>query len=367
MVKPKKIPFTEALENVLVNIWGSTKEHLDDSLIKKTRKALVEIRGIYRFKGDFPGKYPSIIQYRLRENRAGYLAAFGQRHAYLTYAHLKMIERVNPEVIPRPDDRKSELVITTLGAGSAIETYGLCYFYNEETQLIQKLRLNLIEKEGAWVSNRNTVFEKVLKDTFPKLEVFPTDIDADLTTDCVPKFADYYDNIAKTDILLIYNVLNEINVIHSKTVWKNIDFILRNCERPLLILLMEPSVPKARPRVDWLKSLLAQYSDVIHDKAEEEISFNSDPIRIDYEGTKSGLNDRLFGQILDGSRPHLERSVKRTHIACRVRPRSPIPIGQVQRQLAQLELKRGVTGRFIRQPKPQSTFWDKYPDWGKSQ
>ena len=215
MVKPKKILFTEALESVLVNIWGSTKDYLDESLIKKTRKALVEIRGIYRFKGDFPGKYPSTIQYRLRENRAGYLAAFGQRHAYLTYAHLKIIERVNPEVIPRPEDKKNELVITTLGAGSAIEMYGLCYFYNEETQLIQKLRLNLIEKERAWVSHRNTVFEKVLKDTFPKLEVFPTDIDADLTTDCVPKFADYYDNIAKTDILLIYNVLNEISVIHQ--------------------------------------------------------------------------------------------------------------------------------------------------------
>ena len=366
-MKPKKIPFTEAIESVLINIWGGTKDHLDDFLIKKTRKALVQIRGIYRFRGDFPGKFPSAIQYRLRENRAGYLAAFGQRHAYLTYAHLKMIERVNPEVIPRPDDRKNELVITTLGAGSAIEMYGLCYFYNEETQLIQKLWLNLIEKEDAWVSHRNTVFEKVLKDTFPKLEVFPTDISADLTTDCVPKFAEHYDNIAETDILLIYNVLNEIHVRYSKIVWKNIDFIIRICKRPLLILLMEPSVPKARARVDWLKSLLAQYSDVIHDKAEEEISFNSDPIRIDYEGTKSGLNDRLFGQILDGSRPHLERSVKRTHIACRVRPRSPIPIEQVQRQLAQLELKRGVTGRFIRQPKPQSTFWDKHPDWGKSQ
>lgn len=366
MVKPKKILFTEALENVLINIWGSSKDYLDERLLENTRKALVEIKGIYRFRGDFPGKYPSIIKYRLPENRAGYLAAFGQRHAYLTYAHLKMIERVNPEVIPRPDNRKNELVITTLGAGSAIETYGLCYFYNEETQLIQKLRLNLIEKEGAWVSNRNTVFEKILKDTFPKLEVFPIDIHADLTTDCVPKFADFYDNIAKTDILLIYNVLNEINLIHSKTVWKNIDFIIRTCERPLLILLMEPSVPKARARVDWLRLILTQSSDVILDKAEEEFFFNYDPIRIDYEGTGNGLNDRLFGKVLDGAKPHFEKTLKRTHIACVVRPRSPIPMEQIWKQLATIEYRRGVTGRFGRETRQQKTFREVFPDWDKS-
>ncbi|MFC1892658.1 hypothetical protein ACFLYR_01290 [Chloroflexota bacterium] len=45
--KTKKIPFTKALEGVITSIWGGTKDHLDDSQIKKTRKALVEIRGIY--------------------------------------------------------------------------------------------------------------------------------------------------------------------------------------------------------------------------------------------------------------------------------------------------------------------------------
>ena len=91
MVKPKKIQFTEALEKVLINIWGGTKDHLDEYLIKKTRKALLEIRGIYRFRGDFPGKYPSTIRYRIKKNRAGYIAAFGQRHAYLLYAHLNKV------------------------------------------------------------------------------------------------------------------------------------------------------------------------------------------------------------------------------------------------------------------------------------
>jgi hypothetical protein len=367
MAKPKKIPFTEALESVLVNIWGGTKDYLDDALIRKTRKALVEIRGIYLFKGDFPGKYPSTIQYRLAKNRAGYLAAFGQRHAYLTYSHLKAVENKNPEVIPRPEDRKGELVVTTLGAGAAIETYGICYFFNEETQRVTKLHLNLVEKVSAWIPNRHIVFSRVLKGTFPKLDVTPTDIDVDLTKDCIPKFADHFNSLVKTDILLIYNVMNEIPTKHSLMVWRNINFILRNCARPLLILLMEPCVSKARPRVDWLRAQLAQSSEVINDKIEEEIFFNSDPIKIGFEDTNIGLNDRLFGQkALDGSKPVLQRSLKRTHMACMVKPQSPISMEQVQKQLAMLNIRRGKRGRFIRQPRPQGTFWDKYPNWDKS-
>jgi hypothetical protein len=368
MVKPKKKLFTEALESVLLNIWGSNKDCLDERLLENTRRALVEIRGIYRFRGDFPGKYPSAIKFRLKENRAGYIAAFGQRHAYSTYAQLKMIEYINSNVIPRPEDNKKELVVTTLGAGSAIEMYGLCYFYNEQTKLLERLRVNLIEKESAWESNRNTVFEKVLKDIFPGLEVFQVNINADLTTDCVPKFADEYDNLAKTDILLIYNVLNEIHAKYAKSVWRNIDFITRICERPLLILLMEPSVPKARARVDWLRLILAQSSDIILDKAEEEFFFNYDPIRIDYEGTGNGLNDRLFGKVkaLDDRRPpHFEKSLKRTHLACVIRPRSPIPMEQIWKQLTAIEYGRGVTGRFIRQSRPQLSFRDEFPNWDR--
>lgn len=367
MVKPKKIPFTEALESVLVSIWGGTKDYLDDSLVKKTRKALVEIRGAYRFKGEFPKKYPSTIQYRLPKNRAGYLAAFGERHAYLTYVHLKMIEGINPKAIPQPEGRGDELVVTTLGAGAAIEVYGICLFYNEETQRLRKLRLNLVEKIDAWKPNRHTVFDKIFKGTFPKLDVIPTDMDADLTKNCIPEFANNYDKLVRTDILLIYNVMNEIHSIHAKMVWRNIHFVLSACERPLLILLMEPSARNARPRVDWLKAQLAQSSEIIHEKDEEEIFFNSEPILIDYEGTNIGLNDRLFGHTLDGGRPKLQQSVKRTHIACTAQPQSPIPMEQVYKQLAMLQLKRGKKGRFVRQPRPQSTFWDIYPNWDKLQ
>lgn len=368
MVKPKNILFTEALESVLVNVWGGTKDHLDDALIRKTRRALVEIRGIYRFRGDFPGKYPSSIQYRLPKNRAGYLAAFGQRHAYLTYAHLKKIAAVNFSTIPQPD-KKGKIIITSVGAGAAIEAYGLCYFYNEQDQVLQKLVINLIEKVDAWKPNRHTVFDKILQATFPKLGIIPHDIDIDITEDCIPKLADHYSAIRETDILLVYNVLNEIPVNHAKMVWRNIEFILKICVKPLLILVMEPSVPKARPRVDWLKGQLAQCADEILNSDEEEISFNYEPIKIEFEGTNIGLNDRLFGQSLDGAKPLLQTSIKRTHIAFRVEPHSPISMEQVNEQLERLRMKRGKKGQFMKKTgksDEQKSFSEILPEWDVS-
>lgn len=365
MAKAKKILFTEALESILINIWGGTKDHLNDSQIRQTRKALVEIRGAYRFKGEFPKRYPSTIQYRLPKNRAGYLAAFGQRHAYLSYAHLKRLEVIRPEVIPQPENKRGELVITSLGAGAAIETYGICFFYNQESQRLRRLRLNLVEKVDSWISNRHIMFSKLLKGTFPKLDVIPTDIGADLAKDSIPKLADYYDAIARSDILLVYNVMNEITTIHSNMVWRNINFILNICQQPLLILLAEPSAPNASPRVNWLKIQLAQCSEVIHTAEEEEFSFDSEPLQISFENTGIGLNDRLFGETVDGGKPQLITSIKRTHMACRIEPRSPVSMEQVQRQLATLQLKRGRKGRFVRQPRPQGTFWDIYPNWSK--
>jgi hypothetical protein len=270
-------------------------------------------------------------------------------------------------VIPIPQGNKCELVVTMLGAGAAIEAYGLCYFYNEHRQNLRRLRLNLVDKEIAWKPNRHTVFDKLLKGTFPKLDVVPNDIDADLTDDCVPRFADFYDSLRETDILLIYNVMNEIDTRHAPAVWRNIDFLLRISAHPLLILLMEPSVRKAQPRVRWLKARLCECADLLLQSDEQEILFHSDPTRIDYEYTNEGLNDRLFRHVLDGTRPPaLETSVKRTHIACRRKPSSPIPVDQVYRQLAALDLKRGQKGRFIRQTRPQRSFWHLVPDWDKT-
>ena len=363
MVKPKKIPFTEALENVLVSIWGGTKDHLDDSQIRKTRDSLVEIRAIYRFKGEYRKQYPSTINYQPPKNRAGYLAAFGQRHAYLPYFHLKRIEQIAPEKIPNPEDKKGELVVTALGAGAAIEIYGICFFYNEESHRLRKLRLNLIEKVDNWIPNRHTVYDKLLKGTFPKLDIIPTDISADLTKDCITKFANHYNEIVKSDILLIYNVMNEITTIHSKMVWKNIKFIIDNREKTLLILLLEPSALNASPRINWLKTQLAQHSNLIYDKNEEDFSFRSEPLRIDFENTGIGLNDRLFGRTLDGRKPEFKTSIKRTHMACIVKPNSPISMEQVNKQLAMLKLRRGKKGRFLRQPRLEKSFWDLYPNW----
>jgi hypothetical protein len=362
MSKPKKTIFTEALEGILLNIWGSQKDILDDSLIKKTRTALIEIRGIYRFKGDFPGKYPSTIQYRLPKNRAGYVAAFGQRHAYLPYIHLKKINEIDQNVVPTPY-KNNRLVVTLLGAGAALEIYGLCYYYNEEEQLLQKLSLNLIDKVDAWKPNRHTVFDKLMKATFPKMDIIPTDIDIDLAKNSVPKLADNYDKLRETDILFIYNVMNEIDTIYARIVWKNIEFLLNNLAKPVLILLMEPSVLKAKPRIDWLKRQLLQCTKLVHNNNEEEIFFNSEPTKIDFEEDSLGLNHRLFSSIIDGSKPpQLMKSITRTHFACRLDPKSPIKSDEVAQQLKVLQIKRGEKGHFSKH-EIEASFADIYPEW----
>jgi hypothetical protein len=209
------------------------------------------------------------------------------------------------------------------------------------------------------------LFDKLLKGKFRKLEITPVDISCDLTKDCIPKLANNYGAISKSDILLIYNVMNEITTIHSSMVWKNIRFILNNVERPLLILLAEPSAPNASPRINWLKIQLAQCSDVIHSRDEERFFFDAEPLKIDFENTGIGLNDRLFGQTMDGSKPQLMTDIDRSHMTCRIYPQTPISIEQVQKQLAMLNIKRGKKGRFIKQSIPQSTFWEIDPDWGK--
>ncbi len=261
-------------------------------------------------------------------------------------------------------------ITVTAAAEDPTDIISICLYYNDSAQRLQSLYLNLVEKVEAWKPSRHIVFDKVLKSKFPKLDIFPTDIGADLITDCIPKFADYHDKIATTDILLIYNVMNEIHSKHASKVWRNINFLLKTCERPLLVLVMEPSIPKARPRVDWLKAQLAQCSQILHQQPEEEILFDHDPVMVEYEGTNTGLNDRLFGRVIDGGKPLLQRSLKRTHVACRVMPGTPITREEIDRQLGMLRIKRGKEGRFLkvlpaRQPSPQGTFWDSSPDWDK--
>jgi hypothetical protein len=131
---------------------------------------------------------------------------------------------------------------------------------------------------------------------------------------------------------------------------------------------MEPSATKAVPRVHWLGERLAECSEVIHTLPEEEISFDNNPIKIDLERTGVGLNDRLFGQSLGGMRPAaLQKSIKRTHIACYIKPQFPVPMDLVIKQLSMLNIKRTKRGQFIRQRKHQKvfTFWDVNPNWDK--
>ena len=142
-------------------------------------------------------------------------------------------------------------------------------------------------------------------------------------------------------------------------VWKNLDFILRICAKKLLILVMEPSVPKARPRVDWLKKQLVQSSELILDEGEEEIYFDLEPCKVELEETNIGLNDRLFGRSLEGGKPILQKSIKRTHIACMLKPHSPVTMEQVDSQLKKLQIRRGKKGQFIKQG--NNSFWDLCP------
>ena len=94
--------FMDMLESVLVNVWGDTSEHLSQNQLLKTRKTLSEIRKIYRFKGEHGTRQPSQINFKFMNNRAGYLAAFGEAHAYLSYLHLKGVSSKKPDAIPYP-------------------------------------------------------------------------------------------------------------------------------------------------------------------------------------------------------------------------------------------------------------------------
>ena len=150
--------FPMLLEQVLTNIWGIGSTHLDKRCLTQTRKALSKIRAIYRFKGESGSRQPSRINYKFKQNRAGYLAAFGERHAYLSFLHLNKVHTLSPESIPLPRGRRNELVITSLGAGACVELFGIClYFLKGYTQPLY-LRLNSIEKASEWTSNRHIVF-----------------------------------------------------------------------------------------------------------------------------------------------------------------------------------------------------------------
>lgn len=208
--------FTTLLERALVNIWGGTENQLNNRQLIETRKSLSRIRAVYRFKGEHGNRQPSSMSYKTKSSRAGYLAAFGERHAYLSYLQLKSIEAKSPNAVPQPHGRRNELTITSLGAGACIELFGICLFEIGDSKQPLYVNFNAVGREREWRPNRTYVITRVLKESFPKLDVDLTDINADLKDDAVATLARYYDKLIETDILLIYNVMNEIPQKYAK-------------------------------------------------------------------------------------------------------------------------------------------------------
>jgi len=346
MAKPKT-SFINAFEPILVKAWGSYHDNLDDNLLRKTRDALSHIRRVYRFKGERGAEAPSRIDFREPKNRAGYLAAFGERHAYLSYAHLKKIQAVDQSAIPLPN-KHGELTVTLVGAGPATETYGLCLFYNEYTHELKRLTLNLIEKVREWQPTRELVLSGLIKNVMPKVDIFSIPVEADIKeSNCVQTFAAHHDSLVNTQLLLIYNVLNEIESENAPTVLRNLSYIIRQCEQPLLVLLAEPTAKKAWPRIKWIRQLLLEHSTVLVDGLNEEISFSKEPTKI----TLTGLNERLFGRTFEKNPPLFENSLHRVILACQMVPPEPFSsqsYAQLRRLL--LRVKRDQKGKILKEP-----------------
>lgn len=295
MVKPK-IDFTDALENLLARVWQVSGDHLDSGFIRKTGEAVIDVRTIYRnkgekLKGEKIKRYSQSIDFSQRRYRAGYIASFGERHAYLTYHHFKKIENVDQAVIPEP--QKGELTVTVIGAGAALELFGLCYYYNENKSRIRKLKINFIERTSDWQSDRDSMLEMIIKKAFLKLRIIKKDITINLAQDGIMPLSREYDSLAKSDIILIYNVLNEITFYHTKMVWKNIEYILKICDKRVLILLVEPSAKYTISRIQPVIDQLSRCAKTILKSDEEEFVFNSGPLRIECSDSNS-LNFRLF-------------------------------------------------------------------------
>jgi len=343
MAKPKT-SFVNAFEPILIKAWGSYENHFDDKLTKKTREALSYIRRVYRFKGERGAESPARIDFREPRNRAGYLAAFGERHAYLSYAHLKRVQAIDKNAIPIPNNR-GELTVTIIGAGPAIETYGLCIFYNESTHKLKRLTLNLVETVREWQPTRELVISGLIKDVMPKVEVFSLPIEADIReTNCIQTFSTHHDSLVNTKLLIIYNVLNEIESMHAATVLRNLSYIIRQCEEPLLVLLAEPTARKAWPRIKWIRELLLQHSTVLIDELDEEIEFSEAPMKI----AMKGINECLFSKTFEKNPPVFETSLNRVMMACQMVPPEPFSARRYE-QLKRLRLKRDRKGRILKE------------------
>jgi len=228
------------------------------------------------------------------------------------------------------------------------------------------IRLNSVEKTREWKTSQHIVFTRVLKENFPKVDVDPVDIETDLKGDSIPAFSNQYNRLINTDVLLIYNVLNEIPSTYANKVWRNIRFLIDIFQRPVLILLMEPSALRAEPRIYIIKEQIAQHTDLIEESKEETFHFTEAPVCIKMSDSEDDLNYRLFGPGTESARPEFDTSISRAHMSSVKKPDSPITMEQIARQFSRLGRKRGRKGAVaFRRGKvgSQYTFVSVSDDW----
>lgn len=352
MAKPTDISnFTRELEYLLIQAWRTRGDKLPDNFIKRTREAVSEIREFYTFKRRMPKK----IRYRTNKHRAGYLASFGQRHAYLPYYQLKEVEKGCPKAIPSPY-RNSELTIILTGAGAAIELFGVLFYYNESVQRVRKVHLITIEKVGEWEEIRSLVTKSMLKSFFPKVVIKEYPIVADLTKPCWEMFARIHETLISCDILMCYNVLNENEVKVQDKIIANIRYVVSQNTRDLLVLLMEPAPDKAIPRVRPFKQFLAQHGTIIQDHIKTYV-FDKPPLKIELESEEDGLNRMLFSRKAHGkSNPIFEQRIKRNALTVLKKTNEVLPLQEATAQ--HREVRDREKGYYVkrRENKNQMSF-----------
>jgi hypothetical protein len=328
MTKVARRSFASEFEILLARTWESQSNTLSAQYIRNTRDAITSIRKFYTFKMQMPSK----INYRIKKNRAGYLASFGERHAYLPHYQLRQISQNFSVKIPQPQD--GELTLTLLGGAAAVEAFGVLYYFNEKTQVIRRLNLVTIEKVNEWDEVRRLYINTLLKDFFRKVSIKDFKISADLTRPCQCNFAEHHDVLIKTDILMCYNVLNENEVNEQPAIIENLRYILNLNLKPLLVMLMEPSPDKSIARVRPFKTYLASISEVLQDDI-QTYQFNEDPLRIAMnKDDPQDLNTRLFGQTVAGAaNPVFYDSIQRIAFCALKQPNERFPLSSLVQQV----------------------------------
>jgi len=344
--------FTAEFEILLARTWETQLNVLNRRYLRKTREAIATIREFYTFKKRMPSK----INYKFQKYRAGYLASFGQRHAYLPYYQLRDISNNFSSLIPKPT--QGELTLTLIGGAAAVETFGILYFFNERTQAIRKLNIINIEKIVEWDEVRSLYINTLIKDFFRKVNIREFPVRVDLRTQCAISFAEFHEEILNTDILMCYNVLNENEVKDQQRIIDNLRYILLLNRKPMLVLLMEPAPSKSIVRVRPFKKYLALICRILQDGIKTYV-LDSNPLKIEFEPDDTeGLNRKLFERLPGETyNPIFYSDIKRIAFAAVKKPEEPLSKDAVFSQLK--EMRDRQKGHFVRRRNvPQQTnFW----------